>query len=569
MSSSSIISSGNGKIFNTLLPNPYPYPAQANPLAQVLIAGNDAGNQDIVNVNLIDAQKFTQATTKGSLIVGDGTVSQELPVGANGLVLQANSAVPLGVEWVAGGGGGPPGPTGPQGVQGIQGVPGPAGATGANGATGDTGATGPQGIQGIQGATGDTGPVGPTGPQGIQGIQGIQGATGDTGPQGVPGQSSSFYNYKTDITNQTPVPPIASGKVRWNAVNTTTATKLYVSVFDDVGDDLEILLGNLGAGDTLIIQDQNVSANKQEWDITGATVTSGLMVEYDVSLSSGSFDFATLSNNHPILLIAYAVGPQGPTGPQGPQGIQGIQGATGDTGPVGPTGPQGPQGIQGIQGATGDTGPVGPTGPQGIQGIQGATGDTGPVGPTGPQGIQGIQGIQGDTGPQGVQGIQGIQGPQGIQGIQGATGATGPQGASGSATYVAWSPTILNFSLGNGNINALYAQQGKFVDAYIRIQFGTTTSITGAFRFTLPVNMDISGGAGTGTFLNGSASFSDASTGNILKGAVTYDGATQAEARMLYLNGNYQQGQALSSSIPFGSWGNGDTIYINFSYPSV
>jgi hypothetical protein len=341
------------------------------------------------------------------------------------------------------------------------------------------------------------------------------------------------------------VPPIASGKVRWNAVNTTTATKLYVSVLDDVGDDLEILLGNLGAGDTLIIQDQNTSANKQEWDITGATVTTGLMVEYDVSLSSGSFDFATLANNHPILLIAYAVGPQGPTGPQGPQGIQGIQGATGDTGPVGPTGPQG------------------------IQGIQGATGDTGPVGPTGPQGIQGIQGIQGDTGPQGVQGIQGIQGATGATGDTGPVGPTGPQGASGSATYVAWSPTILNFSLGDGNIDALYAQQGKFVDAYIRIQFGSTTAITGAFRFTLPVNMDISGGAGTGTFLNGSASFSDASTGNILKGAVTYDGATQAEARMLYLNGNYQQGQALSSSVPFGSWQVGDTIYINFSYPSV
>ena len=544
MSSSSIIGPNN-KIFDNVLPNPYPFPAQANSLSQVLIAGNDAGNQDIVNINLVDAQKFTQATTKGSLIVGDGTVSQELPVGANGLILQANSAVPYGVEWVAGGGGGPIGPTGPQGVQGIQGVPGVAGATGATGDTGPQGPQGPQGIQGIQGATGDTGSQGPVGPTGPQGIQGIQGDTGPTGPQGVPGQSSSFYNYRTDTTNQTPVPPIATGKVRWNAVNTTTATKLYVSVFDEASDDLEILLGNLGAGDTLIIQDQNTSANKQEWDITGATVTTGLMVEYDVTLASGSFDFATLANNHPILLIAYAVGPQGPTGPQGPQGIQGIQGATG---------------------ATGDTGPQGPQGIQGIQGIQGATGDTGP---TGPQGIQGIQGIQGDTGPQGVQGIQGIQGPQGNQGPQGPTGPQGNTGPAGSATYVAWSPTILNFSIGNGNINALYAQQGKFVDAYIRIQFGTTTAVTGAFRFSLPVNMDISGGAGTGTFLNGSSSFSDASTGNILKGAVTYDGATQAEARMLYLNGNYQQGQALSSTVPFGSWANGDTIYINFSYPSV
>ena len=539
MSSSGIISSGNGKIFNNLLPNPYPFPAQANSLAQVLIAGNDAGNQDIVNINELDAQKFPQATTKGSLMVGDGTNTVELAVGANGLILQANSGVPLGVEWVAGGG---IGPTGPQGVQGIQGVP------GIQGATGDTGPTGPQGIQGIQGIQGATGDTGPQGIQGIQGDtgatgpQGIQGIQGDTGPQGPQGQSSSFYNYKTTITQQTPVPPPANGRIIWNAVNTLTATKIWVSHIDDLGDDIEVLLGNLGAGDSFIIQDQSTSSNFQKWDISASTITPGLYVEFDVSLNSGAYDPGTTGtnqNNHSVLLIAYAVGPQGPVGPTGPQGIQGIQGDTG------PTGPQGIQGIQGIQGDTG---------PQGIQGIQG---DTGPTGP------QGIQGIQGDTGPQGVQGIQGIQG------IQGDTGPTGPQGASGSAVYVPWTPTILNFTLGDGNIDALYAQQGKFVDAYIRIQFGSTTAITGAFRFSLPVNMDISGGAVTGTFLNGSSSFSDASTGNVLKGVVTYDGSTQAEARMLYLNGNYQQGQALSASIPFGAWEVGDTIYINFSYPSV
>jgi hypothetical protein len=542
MSASNIIDPTNQKINDRYLPNPYPFPAFPSDLAQTLLAGDDAGNQDMVNINLVDAQKFTQATTKGSLMVGDGTVTQELTVGANTFVLSANSSTATGLEWVAGGGGGPPGPTGPQGVQGIQGVPGIQGATGA---TGDTGPTGPQGIQGIQGATGDTGPVGATGSQGDTGAtgpQGIQGIQGDTGPQGPQGQSSSFYNYKTTINQQTPVPPPANGRIIWNAVNTLTATKIWVSHIDDIGDDIEILLGNLGAGDSFIIQDQTISSNFQKWDISASTIAPGLYVEFDVSLNSGAYDpgtGGTNQNNHSVLLIAYAVGPQGPTGPTGPQGIQGIQGIQGDTGP---------QGIQGIQGIQGDTGP------QGIQGIQG---DTGPTGP------QGIQGIQGDTGPQGVQGIQGIQGNTGPQ------GPTGPQGASGSAVYVPWTPTILNFTLGDGIIDALYAQQGKFVDAYIRIQFGSTTAITGAFRFSLPVNMDISGGAVTGTFLNGSSSFSDASTGNVLKGAVTYDGSTQAEARMLYLNGNYQQGQALSSSIPFGSWQNGDTIYINFSYPSV
>jgi hypothetical protein len=472
MSSSNIISPNNNKIYDSYLPNPYPFPAFPNDLGAVLTAGNQAGDQDIIGVDNLQVTKVDNpllggsltiggagqdlriqgATTKGSVLAGNGTSTVELPVGSNTFVLSANSATASGLEWVSA----TSGPTGPQG------------------------ATGPQG---------DSGP---------------------TGPQGEAGSSSSFYNYRTTITSQ--APPPANGRIIWNQVNTLSATKIYVAVVDDLGDDLEVLLSNLGAGDTFIIQDQSISSNFQNWSITAPPTVASGYIEYDVSLNSGAYNpgtGGTNQNNHSVLFIAYAVGPQGPTG------------ATGPTGASGPTGPQG---------ATGPTGDTGATGPQGD------------LGPTGPQGA---------TGP------------------TGSAGATGATGASGSAVYVPWTPTILNFSIGNGNIDALYAQQGKFVDAYIRIQFGSSTAVSGAFRFSLPVNMDISGGAVTGTFLNGSASFSDASTGNILKGVITYDGATQAEAKMLYLNGNYQQGQALSASIPFGAWQTSDTIYINFSYPSV
>lgn len=128
MSSQSIVNwTGNQKIYDSLLPNPYPYPAQANDLAQVLIAGQDAGNQDITNLNELQVTNITQqtpigghislgaagntlrvlgATAKGSLLVGDGTDTKELVVGANGLVLTTNSTAPYGVEWAVGGGGG-------------------------------------------------------------------------------------------------------------------------------------------------------------------------------------------------------------------------------------------------------------------------------------------------------------------------------------------------------------------------------------------------------------------------------------------------------------------------------
>ena len=129
MSSSGIISSNNQKIFDNLLPNPYPYPAQPSGLAAVLAVnpnGDDAGNQNISNLLQLETTNVVQqdqigghltiggtpsnpgsggdlriqgATLKGSILAGDGTSTVGLPVGANGLVLKANSATATGLEW--------------------------------------------------------------------------------------------------------------------------------------------------------------------------------------------------------------------------------------------------------------------------------------------------------------------------------------------------------------------------------------------------------------------------------------------------------------------------------------
>ena len=68
--STSIIIASNNKIYDTYLPNPYPYPAQANDLASVLVAGNNAGNQDIVNLNNLQCVKVDNPEALGSLTIG-------------------------------------------------------------------------------------------------------------------------------------------------------------------------------------------------------------------------------------------------------------------------------------------------------------------------------------------------------------------------------------------------------------------------------------------------------------------------------------------------------------------
>ena len=131
MSVSSIIDSATGKIFPDLIPEP-----NADTLGEVLAVGNSALNPttglpqsatDFDNLGCIsietgkvyqgnnidlqigeagDSLKILGATTKGSILVGNGVETKELPVGANNLYLKANSLATYGVEWAVAGGGG-------------------------------------------------------------------------------------------------------------------------------------------------------------------------------------------------------------------------------------------------------------------------------------------------------------------------------------------------------------------------------------------------------------------------------------------------------------------------------
>ena len=66
---------------------------------------------DITNVlglkiNPVGALKIKGAETKGNILVGDGTNTVGLPVGANGLYLKTNSGTTTGLEWATAGGSG-------------------------------------------------------------------------------------------------------------------------------------------------------------------------------------------------------------------------------------------------------------------------------------------------------------------------------------------------------------------------------------------------------------------------------------------------------------------------------
>ena len=277
------------------------------------------------------------------------------------------------------------------------------------GAGADSGPQGPQGPQGVAGAAGAVGPQGPQGVAGTAGPQGPQGAQGNAGPQGPMGPSGpagSFggitldYTFDMNTANTDP----GTGRVKFNNLNLTTATQMYIDSSDDSGVNLATLLQTIDDSTSTIKGHFKISekSNVQAFAIFTISSASHPATYSIVDCSYVSGGITSFNNDADVLITFARTGDIGDAGPQGPQGVAGPQGPQGEVGPQGPQGVVGPQGPQGLPGPHGDTGPQGPQGPDGPQGPQGVIGPQGPAGSngsTGPQGPQGPSGVAGPTGP--------------------------------------------------------------------------------------------------------------------------------------------------------------------------
>jgi hypothetical protein len=160
----------------------------------------------------------------------------------------------------------------------------------------------------------------------------------------------------------------------WNNSTQISATSINISHLTRDNDDIDIFLALLTQTETIIIQDQNVSANYQKWTISGTPTntnpgTSTSYWTYPVTLvSSGGTGTTNFANGHDIFL-ALVSGVQGPTGPQGDSGTSGFSGTSGVSGFSGGTGSNGTSGFSGVSGFSGTIGVSGTSGFSGGAGI--------------------------------------------------------------------------------------------------------------------------------------------------------------------------------------------------------
>lgn len=166
---------------------------------------------------------------------------------------------------------------------------------------------------------GSTGPTGATGPTGDIGPTGPTGADGATGPTGANGQSTNLWLYlaNTTITSGDPL----SSNIIWNNATQVSSTSINVSHLTEDDLDIDIFLALLQINQNIIIQDRDVSANFQNWKVSGTPTNFniGLSTSYwsvPVTLvSSGGVGTTNFSNNHHLFLgILNNVGLTGATG---------------------------------------------------------------------------------------------------------------------------------------------------------------------------------------------------------------------------------------------------------------
>lgn len=133
--------------------------------------------------------------------------------------------------------------------------------------------------------------------------------------------------------------------------------------------------------------------------------------------------------------------------------------------------------------------------------------------------------------------------------------------------FTAWVPTWTNLTVGNGTVTAKYRQIGKLVIVRLVIVFGSTTSISGAVSFTLPVTRAAYAGT-AGVSPLGMARFFDASPGAGYEGVVVTPSTTTAKLHVWQASGTYTQAVDLSSTVPV-TWTTSDEIHVQLSYEAA
>ena len=126
-----------------------------------------------------------------------------------------------------------------------------------------------------------------------------------------------------------------------------------------------------------------------------------------------------------------------------------------------------------------------------------------------------------------------------------------------------YTPTVTNFTTGNGTVTGSFTRVNKMIFANVKITLGSTSAITGSITISNPVT----GTANASSSVSGGGFYFDASTSETYVGFLL-QGTASITPFITNTGGTYATRGLISATVPV-VFGAGDLIYYQFSYEAA
>lgn len=128
-----------------------------------------------------------------------------------------------------------------------------------------------------------------------------------------------------------------------------------------------------------------------------------------------------------------------------------------------------------------------------------------------------------------------------------------------AGTWTSWTPTFTNLTVGNGTLSASYLRLGKLCIVRVNLNWGSTTSISGAYtKMNLPFTAD------PDYEISGNLTLWDWG-GSIYPGYVWMSGINDAEFKCQESSGTYLRQWDVTATQPF-TWTTSDIFRVQMIY---
>lgn len=172
-----------------------------------------------------------------------------------------------------------------------------------------------------------------------------------------------------------------------------------------------------------------------------------------------------------------------------------------------------------------------------------------------------ITGFTEDTAPTSDDLVVVVNNPAGTPGNKKVTLANLIKGLG--AAWTAYTPSLTNITLGNGTLDFAYLQIGKLVVVRGKFTFGSSSVVSDAAIFSLPVT----GIAALNSFYQMTAQIEDYGTTEYAA-ILVQESTTTVSVSPLLTSGTYAQRTNTSSTVPM-TWATNDAFRISFYYEAA